>query len=157
MTVRVLFLSEGTSDQGLVSHVEGIAADLGVAVTVSAPELAGQEAYVTLSAVDVGILNITRFPVPDAARHFFAQRRLGVDAYDVYGRVIESFEGGTARIRFGGDMAPLAEQRRLGHQHALVRRSVRVVAGHAAVTARRVLPEIRPAFLGMARRAQLRY
>ncbi|HEV8693828.1 MAG TPA: alpha-2-macroglobulin, partial [Lysobacter sp.] len=77
-------------------------------VTVSAPQLAGQKAYVTVSAVDVGILNITRFPVPDAAKHFFAQRRLGVDAYDVYGRVIESFEGGTAKIRFGGDMAPLA-------------------------------------------------
>ncbi|MFC3549644.1 alpha-2-macroglobulin [Lysobacter cavernae] len=74
-------------------------------VTVSAPQLAGQEAYVTVSAVDVGILNITRFPVPDAAAHFFAQRRLGVDAYDVYGRVIESFEGGIAKLRFGGDMA----------------------------------------------------
>jgi uncharacterized protein YfaS (alpha-2-macroglobulin family) len=77
-------------------------------VTVSVPQLAGQEAFVTVSAVDVGILNITRFPVPDASSHFFAQRRLGVDAYDVYGRVIESFEGGTAKIRFGGDMAPLA-------------------------------------------------
>ena len=74
-------------------------------VTVSAPQLAGQEAYVTVSAVDVGILNITRFPVPDAAGHFFAQRRLGVDAYDVYGRVIESFEGAIAKLRFGGDMA----------------------------------------------------
>jgi uncharacterized protein YfaS (alpha-2-macroglobulin family) len=77
-------------------------------VVVSAPQLAGQVAHVTVAAVDVGILNITRFPVPDATQHFFAQRRLGVDAYDVYGRVIESFEGGTARIRFGGDMAPLA-------------------------------------------------
>ncbi len=74
-------------------------------VTVSAPALAGQVAHVTVSAVDVGILNITRFPVPDAAAHFFAQRRLGVDAYDIYGRVIESFEGGSAKIRFGGDMA----------------------------------------------------
>ncbi|GAA5072572.1 alpha-2-macroglobulin family protein [Lysobacter panacisoli] len=74
-------------------------------VTVSVPQLAGQQAFVTVSAVDVGILNITRFPVPDAAAHFFAQRRLGVDAYDVYGRVIESFEGGLAKIRFGGDMA----------------------------------------------------
>lgn len=83
-------------------------------VTVSAPALAGQDAWVTVSAVDVGILNITRFPVPDAAEHFFAQRRLGVDAYDVYGRVIESFEGGTAKIRFGGDMAlqPLPQARR---------------------------------------------
>ncbi|MGO4611492.1 hypothetical protein AB4142_34665, partial [Variovorax sp. 2RAF20] len=25
--------------------------------------------------------------------------------YDVYGRVIESFEGGIAKLRFGGDMA----------------------------------------------------
>ena len=74
-------------------------------VTVSVPELAGQVAHVTVSAVDVGILNITRFPVPDANAQFFAQRRLGVDAYDIYGRVIESFEGGSARMRFGGDMA----------------------------------------------------
>lgn len=74
-------------------------------VTVSVPQLAGKEAFVTVSAVDLGILNITRFPVPDAAAHFFAQRRLGVDAYDVFGRVIESFEGGIAKLRFGGDMA----------------------------------------------------
>lgn len=74
-------------------------------VIVSVPELAGQQAYATVSAVDVGILNITRFPVPDANKHFFAQRRLGVDAYDLYGRVIESFEGGMAKLRFGGDMA----------------------------------------------------
>ena len=74
-------------------------------VTVSAPELAGKPAHVTVSAVDVGILNITRFPVPDAPGHFFAQRRLGVDAYDIYGRVIESFDGTTGKLKFGGDMA----------------------------------------------------
>lgn len=82
--------------------------------TIAVPDLAGKEAYVTVSAVDVGILNITRFPVPDANAHFFAQRRLGVDAYDLYGRVIESFEGGIAKLRFGGDMAlqPLSQARR---------------------------------------------
>jgi uncharacterized protein YfaS (alpha-2-macroglobulin family) len=74
-------------------------------VTVSVPQLAGKAAHVTVSAVDVGILNITRFPVPDANAHFFAQRRLGVDAYDIYGRIIESFEGSDAKLRFGGDMA----------------------------------------------------
>ena len=77
-------------------------------VTISAPALAGKTAWATVAAVDVGILNITRFPVPDAAAHFFSQRRLGVDAYDLYGRVIESFEGETATLRFGGDMALLA-------------------------------------------------
>jgi uncharacterized protein YfaS (alpha-2-macroglobulin family) len=74
-------------------------------VTVSVPQLAGRKAHVTVSATDVGILNITRFPVPDANAHFFAQRRLATDAYDVYGRVIESFAGGNARLRFGGDIA----------------------------------------------------
>jgi uncharacterized protein YfaS (alpha-2-macroglobulin family) len=82
--------------------------------TVAVPALAGKDAFVTVSAVDVGILNITKFPVPDANKHFFAQRRLGVDAYDVYGRVIESLDGEIGRIRFGGDMAlqPLAQARR---------------------------------------------
>ncbi len=74
-------------------------------VTLSAPQLAGKTAYATVSAVDVGILNITRFPVPDANAHFFAQRRLSVDAYDIYGRIIESFEGASAKLKFGGDMA----------------------------------------------------
>lgn len=74
-------------------------------VTVKAPALAGKKAWVTVSAVDVGILNITQFPVPDAAAHFFAQRRFGVETYDIYGRVIESYEGNTAKLKFGGDMA----------------------------------------------------
>lgn len=98
---------------GLVSP-EMMRPEQDMPVTVSVPELAGKDAWVTVAAVDVGILNITRFPVPDAAAHFFAQRRLGVDAYDVYGRVIESFDGSLARIRFGGDMAlqPLVQARR---------------------------------------------
>jgi hypothetical protein len=39
MTVRVLFVSEGTSDQGLAPHVEDIAEESGVRVVVSAPDL----------------------------------------------------------------------------------------------------------------------
>ena len=77
-------------------------------VEVKAPALAGKTAYVTVSAVDLGILNITRFARPDAAAWFFGQRRLGVDAYDLYGRLIESFDGALARLRWGGDMAPVA-------------------------------------------------
>jgi len=86
-----------------------------IEVVVDAPQLAGNEsAYVVVSAVDVGITNITRFPVPDPAAHFFAKRRLGIDAYDIYGRVIESFQGGRGRLKFGGDMAsePLPQARR---------------------------------------------
>jgi len=86
-----------------------------IEIRVSAPQLAGnQQAHVVVSAVDVGIINITRFPVPDASAHFFAKRRLGIDAYDIYGRVIESFQGGLGRLKFGGDMAsePLPQARR---------------------------------------------
>jgi uncharacterized protein YfaS (alpha-2-macroglobulin family) len=74
-------------------------------VTIKAPKLAGKTAWATVSAVDVGILNITRFPLPDAVDYFFAQRRLGIDAYDLYGKIIESYDGTNARLRFGGDMA----------------------------------------------------
>jgi uncharacterized protein YfaS (alpha-2-macroglobulin family) len=74
-------------------------------VAIKAPALAGKKAYVTVSAVDIGILNITRFARPDANAWFFAQRALGIDAYDLYGRVIESFDGAMAKLRYGGDMA----------------------------------------------------
>ncbi len=76
-----------------------------LAVRLKVPGLAGQNAMATVSAVDVGILNITRFARPDPNAWFFAQRRLGIDAHDLYGRVIESFDGGTAKLRYGGDMA----------------------------------------------------
>ncbi|MCP5179733.1 MAG: alpha-2-macroglobulin family protein [Pseudomonadales bacterium] len=72
-------------------------------LTLRVPELAGKQAAVRVTATDAGVLNITRFGVPDAAAWFFARRRLGVDAYDVYGRVIESFAGVQARLRYGGD------------------------------------------------------
>jgi uncharacterized protein YfaS (alpha-2-macroglobulin family) len=83
-------------------------------VEVKAPALAGKTAHVTVSAVDVGILNITRFARPDANAWFFGQRRLGVDAYDLYGRVIESYDGATAKLRYGGDLmlAGLPQSRR---------------------------------------------
>jgi hypothetical protein len=74
-------------------------------VAVKAPQLAGQTARVRVTAVDLGVLNITRFPLPDAAKWFFAQRRLGLDAYDLYARVIESLDGDKARLRYGGDAA----------------------------------------------------
>lgn len=82
--------------------------ELPLPVTVKAPALAGKTAFVTVSAVDVGILNITRFAQPDASAWFFGQRRLGIDAYDLYGRLIESFDGALARLRYGGDLAAAA-------------------------------------------------
>jgi uncharacterized protein YfaS (alpha-2-macroglobulin family) len=75
-------------------------------VKVKVPEARGQQAIVTLSAVDVGILNITRYATPDPFGFFFAKLRYGADAYDVYGRLIEKMAGQRGKLKFGGDAAP---------------------------------------------------
>ncbi|EYD75279.1 PAN domain protein [Rubellimicrobium mesophilum DSM 19309] len=64
---------------------------------------AGEQAYVTLAAVDVGILNLTGFESPDPAGHYFGQRRLGVELRDLYGRLIEPGGGAMGILREGGD------------------------------------------------------
>lgn len=62
----------------------------GVRMVVDAKALAGQRAYVLLTAVDAGITNITRYEVPDPAGFFFGRRRYALDLYDVYGRIVEA-------------------------------------------------------------------
>lgn len=84
--------------------VDGQAGTLRAAVEVSgvAP---GETAYVTLAAVDVGILNLTGFTPPDVTGHYFGQRRLGVDLRDLYGRLIDGLNGAKGAVRSGGDAA----------------------------------------------------
>ena len=64
---------------------------------------AGEEARVTLAAVDVGILNLTRFEAPKPEDWFFGQRRLGTEIRDVYGRLIDGMRAERGRLRSGGD------------------------------------------------------
>lgn len=64
---------------------------------------AGETAYVTIAAVDVGILNLTGFEAPDPQGHYFGQRRLGVGIRDIYGRLIDGLNGATGEVRSGGD------------------------------------------------------
>jgi len=74
-----------------------------IEIEVQAQGLAGETAQVTVDAVDQGILSLTRYPLPDPIAHFLARRGLSIEAWDLYGRVIERFEGQRARLRFGGD------------------------------------------------------
>ncbi|UZF91684.1 alpha-2-macroglobulin family protein [Bosea sp. NBC_00550] len=67
---------------------------------------AGEEAYVTLAAVDIGILNLTRYESPDPSKFFFGQRQLGHDLRDLYGYLIDGMQGTRGAIRTGGDAAP---------------------------------------------------
>ncbi|WP_026380024.1 alpha-2-macroglobulin family protein [Afifella pfennigii] len=65
----------------------------------------GEEAYVTLAAVDLGILNLTGFQTPDPEAFYLGQRRLGMELRDVYSALIDRFQGAPGRVRSGGDAA----------------------------------------------------
>lgn len=75
---------------------------LSVDVHVENAAAATGDVFVTLAAVDVGVLSITAFETPDPSGYFFNRRRYGVDYYDLYQKIIESQEGSLARLRFGG-------------------------------------------------------
>jgi uncharacterized protein YfaS (alpha-2-macroglobulin family) len=77
-----------------------------VRIKVRAPDAKGQKTLVTLSAVDAGILSITRFESPDPHAFFFGKLRYGADQHDVYGRLIEKMQGRKGQLRFGGDNTP---------------------------------------------------
>lgn len=73
---------------------------------------AGEEAYVTVAAVDVGILNLTRYKSPNPTGHFFGQRQLSGEMRDLYGYLIDGMQGAKGAIRSGGDAAPEAKGER---------------------------------------------
>ncbi|WP_036261946.1 alpha-2-macroglobulin family protein [Methylocapsa aurea] len=64
---------------------------------------AGEEARVTLAAVDVGILNLTHYEAPNPRDYFFGQRQLGAEIRDLYGFLIDGMQGVRGAIRSGGD------------------------------------------------------
>lgn len=64
---------------------------------------AGETAYVAVAAVDLGILNLTNFQVPDPDGWFFGQRQLGVEVRDLYGQLIDPTQGIPGAVRSGGD------------------------------------------------------
>jgi len=70
----------------------------------------GENAFVTVAAVDVGILNLTRYQAPDPSEWFFGQRMLGLEIRDIYGRLIDGSLGAMGKLRTGGDGASLAPQ-----------------------------------------------
>lgn len=72
--------------------------DLPVTVSGAAP---GSTVMMTLSAVDEGILRLTKFSSPDPVDYYYGKKRLGVAIRDDYGRILDANLGAAAR--FGGD------------------------------------------------------
>ncbi|HET6379226.1 MAG TPA: alpha-2-macroglobulin [Methylocella sp.] len=67
---------------------------------------AGEDAYLTLAAVDAGILSLTRYEPPDPRAYFSGQRQLSAEIRDLYGLLIDGMQGTRGAIRSGGDMTP---------------------------------------------------
>nr|WP_188790140.1 alpha-2-macroglobulin family protein [Salipiger pallidus] len=70
----------------------------------------GETAYVTVAAVDVGILNLTGFDSPAPSGYYFGQQRLGVEIRDIYGRLIDGSTGAMGQLRSGGDAGGAARR-----------------------------------------------
>jgi len=75
---------------------------LQVPVKVSGVQL-GQEVFVTLAAVDSGVLNLTAYESPDPLQFFLGKRKLEVALKDNYSRLIDTISGKPGRLRQGGD------------------------------------------------------
>ncbi|MEI8395598.1 MAG: alpha-2-macroglobulin [Rhodospirillaceae bacterium] len=72
-------------------------------LTVPVQVTPASDAFVTLAAVDEGILQLTAFASPDPGKYFFGKRMLGLDIRDDYGKLIDTIDGPMAELRQGGD------------------------------------------------------
>jgi uncharacterized protein YfaS (alpha-2-macroglobulin family) len=64
---------------------------------------AGEEAYVTVAAVDEAVLKLTEFESPAPEKYYFGKRQLGVELRDLYGRLIDARANAVGVLRSGGD------------------------------------------------------
>jgi len=74
-----------------------------IEVPIHVGNASGPEAYVTLAAVDEGILQLTRYATPKPADYYFGKRKLGVAMRDDYGKLLDIHADDLGRIRSGGD------------------------------------------------------
>ena len=74
-----------------------------VEIPVALGNLSGAKVYLTVAAVDEGILTLTDFATPDPVEYFFGKKRLQVELRDLYGQLIDGKSGRRGEIREGGD------------------------------------------------------
>ncbi len=72
------------------------------------PVHAAPGAWVTLAAVDEGILRLTQFVSPDPAAHYLGRLGLGLDIRDDWGRLIAPAGGAATLLHEGGDEGSVA-------------------------------------------------
>ena len=70
-------------------------------VSVSVPR-GGPSAFVTLAAVDEGILQLTGFASPDPLKYFFSKQRLSVETHDLYTFLLPEVKSASKQSSSGG-------------------------------------------------------
>ena len=68
-----------------------------------ASELVNQNADVAIALVDDGVLGLTHYKVPDLLSHFWGQRKLNSEGYDIYDQLIPVEDRATEQLHPGGD------------------------------------------------------
>lgn len=107
-----------------------------------------QPTYVTLAAVDEGILQLTDFITPDPITYFLGKRRLGMRVLDLYGKLIET--GGRAgQLKVGGD----ADSRQLDPSGVRTVKTLSLFSGPVKLDAngQAKIPLVLPDFNGQIR------
>ncbi len=72
-------------------------------ITVSVEGGPREKAFVTLAAVDEGILRLTKFSSPNPTDWYYGKKAMGLSLYDDYGRLLDPNLGLPAEVRTGGD------------------------------------------------------
>ena len=90
-----------------IEHPSKVASSSKVAIKIKAKRVAGEDltnkkVRFTLAAVDVGVLNLSSYVVPDPLTYFTGQQTLGVVIRDIYGQLLEP-KGVHANFEVGGD------------------------------------------------------
>ncbi|HKP22713.1 MAG TPA: alpha-2-macroglobulin, partial [Dongiaceae bacterium] len=105
--VGVSWLAVDSSPRTIQVKIEGVSDVVRprqkVEIPVTLSNLSGATAYLTVAAVDEGILTLTDFESPDPVDYFFGKKRLQVELRDLYGQLIDGKSGRRGQIREGGD------------------------------------------------------
>ncbi len=123
-----------------------------IEVPIAVDGAPGERVFVTLAAVDDGVLGLTGYGLPDPFGYFLGQRQLGITLRDMYGGLIDPRADQRGEIRSGGGGAALASRQLSDlpkHVHEVFARFSGVVALDAAGRAR--VPLVLPDFNGRAR------
>lgn len=97
-------MRERTLTVSLAPEVKKVRPQQALELPIEVKGASGKEPVrVTLSAVDEGILQLTRFAAPDPVAHYFGRKALGVELRDDYGRLLNPNLGAPVNPNQGGD------------------------------------------------------